>query len=222
MTMSTDAQASTAAPPRGGGAQRLVWRWHFYAGLFCIPFVLWLASTGALGLITLCISALALWWQRRPAGVLGAPRPAAPGTAVGGFVLIAIVLGLLLPLFGLSLLAVLLTERRRLRRIAPLRDFLGLSESRDQQARFTRRVHSVAARSGRRPADPKQQGNGHHYRLHPKRCARAPAAIPLARRLSLPAIPVPTVSPAGCRRRPDSSAAGDRRCAGTRTDQAAA
>ena len=25
-----------------------VWRWHFYAGLFCIPFVLWLALTGSL------------------------------------------------------------------------------------------------------------------------------------------------------------------------------
>lgn len=25
-----------------------VWRWHFYAGLFCIPFVLWLASTGSI------------------------------------------------------------------------------------------------------------------------------------------------------------------------------
>ncbi len=23
-----------------------VWRWHFYAGLFCMPFILWLASTG--------------------------------------------------------------------------------------------------------------------------------------------------------------------------------
>jgi uncharacterized iron-regulated membrane protein len=28
--------------------QRTVWRWHFYAGLFCIPFVLWLATTGTI------------------------------------------------------------------------------------------------------------------------------------------------------------------------------
>jgi uncharacterized iron-regulated membrane protein len=27
---------------------RTVWRWHFYAGLFCIPFVLWLAKTGTI------------------------------------------------------------------------------------------------------------------------------------------------------------------------------
>ncbi|HLH33890.1 MAG TPA: hypothetical protein VKX41_04400 [Alloacidobacterium sp.] len=27
---------------------RTIWRWHFYAGLFCIPFVLWLATTGSI------------------------------------------------------------------------------------------------------------------------------------------------------------------------------
>jgi len=26
----------------------VIWRWHFYAGLFCVPFVLWLACTGAI------------------------------------------------------------------------------------------------------------------------------------------------------------------------------
>jgi uncharacterized iron-regulated membrane protein len=32
----------------GGLDYRSVWRWHFYAGLFCIPFVLWLATTGTI------------------------------------------------------------------------------------------------------------------------------------------------------------------------------
>jgi uncharacterized iron-regulated membrane protein len=27
---------------------RTVWRWHFYAGLFCIPLVIWLATTGSI------------------------------------------------------------------------------------------------------------------------------------------------------------------------------
>ncbi len=27
---------------------RTLWRWHFYAGLFCIPFVCWLACTGTI------------------------------------------------------------------------------------------------------------------------------------------------------------------------------
>jgi uncharacterized iron-regulated membrane protein len=32
--------------PSKGLDHRTVWRWHFYAGLFCIPFVLWLSVTG--------------------------------------------------------------------------------------------------------------------------------------------------------------------------------
>ena len=27
---------------------RAVWRWHFYAGLFCLPFILWLSVTGTI------------------------------------------------------------------------------------------------------------------------------------------------------------------------------
>jgi uncharacterized iron-regulated membrane protein len=33
--------------PRGLD-HRTVWRWHFYAGLFCIPFILWLSVTGTI------------------------------------------------------------------------------------------------------------------------------------------------------------------------------
>ncbi|MFK3797135.1 PepSY-associated TM helix domain-containing protein [Pseudomonas sp. NPDC088444] len=37
---------NTQQAPRNTSLYRLVWRWHFYAGLFCIPFVLALALTG--------------------------------------------------------------------------------------------------------------------------------------------------------------------------------
>ena len=36
------------AANRSGLDHRIVWRWHFYAGLFCIPFVLWLSVTGTI------------------------------------------------------------------------------------------------------------------------------------------------------------------------------
>jgi uncharacterized iron-regulated membrane protein len=39
-----------------------VWRWHFYAGLFCIPFVIWLSCTGSLYLWRPQIEA----WLDRP------------------------------------------------------------------------------------------------------------------------------------------------------------
>ena len=43
------ATASVAPAGKARGLDyRLVWRWHFYAGLFCIPFVLWLSCTGTI------------------------------------------------------------------------------------------------------------------------------------------------------------------------------
>lgn len=39
-----------------------VWRWHFYAGLFCIPFVIWLSCTGSIYLWRPQIEA----WLDRP------------------------------------------------------------------------------------------------------------------------------------------------------------
>jgi uncharacterized iron-regulated membrane protein len=38
---------ATASPRRWPG-YATIWRWHFYAGLFCIPFVLWLSLTGSI------------------------------------------------------------------------------------------------------------------------------------------------------------------------------
>jgi uncharacterized iron-regulated membrane protein len=38
---------------------RALWRWHFHAGLFCIPFVLVLALTGSIYLFKPQIDALA-------------------------------------------------------------------------------------------------------------------------------------------------------------------
>lgn len=43
-----DPAADPAAAPRTERWYRAVWRWHFYAGLFCVPFVLWLSATGGL------------------------------------------------------------------------------------------------------------------------------------------------------------------------------
>ena len=36
------------APPLAGAAYRTIWRWHFYAGLFVLPFILILSVTGAI------------------------------------------------------------------------------------------------------------------------------------------------------------------------------
>ncbi len=56
---------------------RTVWRWHFYAGLFCMPFVIWLALTGSIYLFKPQIES----WLERPYDHLTMAGPAQPPSA---------------------------------------------------------------------------------------------------------------------------------------------
>jgi uncharacterized iron-regulated membrane protein len=80
----------------------------------------------ALGLITLCLSAVVMWWRRRPAGVLGAP-PASAARYPHALIGLLVLLGVLLPLLGMSMLLVWLIERLCLRHFERTRTFLGLA-----------------------------------------------------------------------------------------------
>jgi uncharacterized iron-regulated membrane protein len=81
----------------------------------------------AMGLVTLAISALVLWWRRRHVGVLGAPIPV--GKPRWSFALIAVVvaLALYLPAMAVSLFTVILFERLLFSRIPSVSRWLGLS-----------------------------------------------------------------------------------------------
>jgi uncharacterized iron-regulated membrane protein len=82
--------------------------------------------TTAIGLMTLALSSVVLWWRRRPDGALGAP-PAGRSRKVGpGAVALLIALAVLLPLFGASVLVVLTIERLVLRRLPRVQAWLGL------------------------------------------------------------------------------------------------
>jgi uncharacterized iron-regulated membrane protein len=71
-----------------------------------------LGLTTALGLITLCISAIVMWWRRRPGGRLGIPAARVEGFRISwplGLTIVA--LGVLLPVFGASLVVLAVTTR---------------------------------------------------------------------------------------------------------------
>ena len=80
----------------------------------------------AIGLVLLCVSSVVLWWRRREPGVLGAPRPLAAPRFSAGLLTLVVLLGIYLPMFGASLVLVRLLEMTVLRRIPPVRDWLGL------------------------------------------------------------------------------------------------
>ncbi|MEQ1526899.1 MAG: PepSY domain-containing protein [Gallionella sp.] len=81
----------------------------------------------ALGLLLMMASAVVLWWRRRSPGTLGAPNPshAVPKFAYGLMVTL-VVLGVLLPFLGITMIIVWLLERWVLRRIPVASNFLGL------------------------------------------------------------------------------------------------
>lgn len=65
-------------PPAGATRwYNAVWRWHFYAGLLCMPFVLWLAATGTIYLWKPQIEAL----LDRPYDQIAASGPRASAAA---------------------------------------------------------------------------------------------------------------------------------------------
>jgi len=81
----------------------------------------------AAGLITVSVSAIVMWWRRRPRGRLGAPHETSRSPRAGILLLALVALmAILLPMFGLSLLIVLAAERLLLRRSVRIGRFLGL------------------------------------------------------------------------------------------------
>lgn len=81
----------------------------------------------ATGLSLVCVSAVMLWWSRRRPGRLGAPAPHETSPLALAALALVVVLGVFLPLFGLSLLLVRLLEWAWLRRWPRAARFLGLS-----------------------------------------------------------------------------------------------
>lgn len=86
-----------------------------------------LGMFAAASMLVLAVSAVVLWWRRRVPGFLGAPMPTARVRPVAhALIVLIILLGILLPFLGLTLLLVLAAERWILIRIPAARVFLGL------------------------------------------------------------------------------------------------
>ncbi|MEV7383589.1 PepSY-associated TM helix domain-containing protein [Streptomyces lydicus] len=79
-----------------------------------------------LAVIGMAVSGVVMWWRRRPTGKgLGAPRRAHDAKVTRSVALIMLILGVAMPLAGLSMLLILIVDRLLIRRLAPLRRFFG-------------------------------------------------------------------------------------------------
>lgn len=84
----------------------------------------------ASGLVTVTISGTVMWLRRRPAGQIGAPRGVLDARLPVALMAIIVLLGLLLPLLGLSLLLVLALDRWLVPRLPVLARWLGHPQAR--------------------------------------------------------------------------------------------
>ena len=79
-----------------------------------------------LAVIFSCITGPLMWWRRRPKGAtMGAPRGRMPIRATPLLAVAIVGLGVFLPLFGLSLLVVLVLDQLVIRRVPRLGAFFG-------------------------------------------------------------------------------------------------
>jgi uncharacterized iron-regulated membrane protein len=65
---------------------------------------------GCLAIVLLAVSAAVMWWKRRPRGRLAAPPRRSGDRAAFGAIAVAVLLGLLYPLLGASMLVALLVD----------------------------------------------------------------------------------------------------------------
>ncbi|MBC9820833.1 PepSY domain-containing protein [Terrabacter sp. MAHUQ-38] len=84
---------------------------------------LWLTTFFCLAVIVACVTGPVMWWRRRPrgAGAVGAPRGRMPLAGSPLLAVLVVGLALLLPVFGASLVVILLLDRFVIRRIPRLR-----------------------------------------------------------------------------------------------------
>jgi uncharacterized iron-regulated membrane protein len=86
------------------------WNYPLHVGSFlgASSKLIWLAA--CLALIGLPVTGIWMWWLRRPAGQFGAPPRTTAPTPLP-LVLVILTLGIMLPMFGISLAAIFIGER---------------------------------------------------------------------------------------------------------------
>jgi uncharacterized iron-regulated membrane protein len=87
-----------------------------------------------IGLVTLSVSGLVMWWKRRPEGVLGAPLAVRRVRFSAGLIALLVAFGIYFPFLGGSMILVGLVERFVLSRIPVTRNWLGLHGARGSVA----------------------------------------------------------------------------------------
>ncbi|NUT01551.1 MAG: PepSY domain-containing protein [Sphingomonas sp.] len=94
----------------GAGSRVIEWGVSTHQGLEYAPINRWVMLAGCIGILLLAASAPVLWWKRRDAGRLVRPPRPRDNRRIKVGTAVAAVLGVIYPLTGLTVLAVLLFD----------------------------------------------------------------------------------------------------------------
>jgi len=95
----------------GPAAKAIEWGIAVHQGQEYGPLNRYLMLAGCIAVVLLAVSAVTMWWKRRPAGSLGLPPAPADPRAMRGLIAIMIGVGIVYPLVGASLVVAFLIDR---------------------------------------------------------------------------------------------------------------
>ena len=97
----------------GAAAKAIEWGIAVHQGQEYGPLNRYLMLAGCIAVVLLAVSAGAMWWKRRPKGSLGIPPTPAEPQAMRGLIVIIVVVGIIYPLVGATIVLAFLVDRAR-------------------------------------------------------------------------------------------------------------
>jgi len=108
------------------GGKAIEWGTSVHQGREYAPVNRYIMLAGCVGILLLAVSSLTMWWKRRPKGKLGLPAAPADPRVAKVVLAIMLVVGVVFPLVGLSLVLALLADWIYGRLKAPPKPALGV------------------------------------------------------------------------------------------------
>ncbi len=104
----------------GPAAKAIEWGIAVHQGQEYGPLNRYLMLAGCISVVLLAVTSITMWWKRRPKGSLGIPPAPAEPRAARGLVVIMVVVGIIYPLVGATLVLAFVVDRGlRLLRASP-------------------------------------------------------------------------------------------------------
>jgi len=95
----------------GPAAKAIEWGIAVHQGQEYGPLNRFLMLAGCIAIVLLAVSAVAMWWKRRPKGSLGLPPPPTDPRAVRGLAVVVAIVGVIYPLVGVTFVGAIAMDR---------------------------------------------------------------------------------------------------------------